>query len=333
VFSFMSGTFHPYYTVALAPAISALVGIVTWQLWKGRAYLMPRIVLAVMVAATGVWNYQLLNRNSSWHPELRWIILLASGCVAAALIANLSRIRVAGTVIIAGLIGAMLAGPAAYAVATAGQAHSGSIPTSGPAGSSGGMGGMGGGQRSNTAGGTMPEGANGERPNRDNQSSGSTGTDAQGNQQSMPGQDAESGSTGSQTTPGGTGGMGGMGGEMGGSNSELTKLLAATNTRWAAAISGATSAAELELASGKAVIALGGWQGSDPSPTLAEFQKYVSSGQIRYLISGGQGGRGGGTGADATQTSKITTWVQENFQSSTVGNSTVYDLTQKKTSS
>jgi 4-amino-4-deoxy-L-arabinose transferase-like glycosyltransferase len=39
VFSFMSGTMHPYYTVALAPGIAALVGIGTVALWRRRSSL------------------------------------------------------------------------------------------------------------------------------------------------------------------------------------------------------------------------------------------------------------------------------------------------------
>ena len=34
VFSFMSGTMHPYYTVALAPGIAALVGVGAVAFWR-----------------------------------------------------------------------------------------------------------------------------------------------------------------------------------------------------------------------------------------------------------------------------------------------------------
>src|SRR4029077_5258468 len=60
VFSFMDGTVHPYYTVALAPAVAALVGISVAELWRGREFLVPRIVLATMAATTGVWAFILL---------------------------------------------------------------------------------------------------------------------------------------------------------------------------------------------------------------------------------------------------------------------------------
>ena len=119
---------------------------------------------------------------------------------------------------------------------------------------------------------------------------------------------------------------------MGGSTSstELTALLKASTTKWSAAISGATSAAELELASGTSVIALGGWNGSDPSPTLAQFEAYVAAGQIHYYIAGG--GMGGGAGGTSTDSGQIATWVAAHYTAKTVGNTTVYDLTQAKTS-
>ena len=44
VFSFMNGTVHPYYTVALAPAIAALVAIGGRELWLARDTLLARIV-------------------------------------------------------------------------------------------------------------------------------------------------------------------------------------------------------------------------------------------------------------------------------------------------
>jgi hypothetical protein len=124
---------------------------------------------------------------------------------------------------------------------------------------------------------------------------------------------------------------------MGGttSNSELTALLKASTTKWSAAVSGATSAADLELSSGTSVIALGGWNGSDPSPTLAEFQNYATTGQIHYYISGGGMGGGGmggggGLGGTSTQSAQIATWVAAHYTAKTVGNTTVYDLTQPK---
>jgi hypothetical protein len=114
---------------------------------------------------------------------------------------------------------------------------------------------------------------------------------------------------------------GGMGGGMGGesTSAELAALLSSTDTEWAAATTGGTAAANLELASGKSVIAIGGWNGGDPAPTLAEFQEYVAEGRIAYYVSGGMGGGMGGN-------SEIAEWVAANYTATTVGNQTVYDL-------
>ncbi|MEU4670816.1 hypothetical protein AB0F91_23235 [Amycolatopsis sp. NPDC023774] len=68
VFSFMSGTVHPYYAVRLAPAIAALVAISGHALWSGRAQTAPRAVLGAMIAVTAVWSFLLLDRTPDWFP-------------------------------------------------------------------------------------------------------------------------------------------------------------------------------------------------------------------------------------------------------------------------
>jgi hypothetical protein len=108
-------------------------------------------------------------------------------------------------------------------------------------------------------------------------------------------------------------------------NSALAALLKKATTRWAAATVGDQSAASLELASGKAVMAIGGWSGSDPAPTLAQFKAYVAAGDIAYYVSGGNGG-GGGSGGNQGSNSEIATWVAARYTATTVGNTTVYDL-------
>ncbi|NKE57173.1 phospholipid carrier-dependent glycosyltransferase [Lentzea sp. PSKA42] len=105
-----------------------------------------------------------------------------------------------------------------------------------------------------------------------------------------------------------------------GSSTEVVQLLKGTDTEWAAATVGAQNAASLQLASGRAVIAIGGWNGSDPAPTLDEFKALVAAGKVRYLVAGGRGGPGGGNSA-------IGEWVAATFQATTVGGQTLYDLT------
>jgi 4-amino-4-deoxy-L-arabinose transferase-like glycosyltransferase len=59
VFSYMSGIIHPYYTVALAPAIGALAGIGAVVLWRIRHTWAARVTLAgaLLVTAAWAWRY------------------------------------------------------------------------------------------------------------------------------------------------------------------------------------------------------------------------------------------------------------------------------------
>jgi hypothetical protein len=92
----------------------------------------------------------------------------------------------------------------------------------------------------------------------------------------------------------------------------------------------AQGASGLELASGTAVMAIGGFSGSDAAPSLAQFQAFVAAGDIHYFVaSGGQGGQGGGSGGgqDGGGT-RISEWVAAHYTATTVGGTIVYDLTQ-----
>ncbi|MCX6499182.1 MAG: glycosyltransferase family 39 protein [Arthrobacter sp.] len=291
IFSFMSGTVHPYYAVALAPAVAALVGIGAVELWRGRAYWPARIVLAATVLATSVWSAVLLGRDPAWLPGLRVIAVVLGVLAAAALLlrvdsmaalpARLRKAATAGVVILSLLAGGL--GTTAWTLATVAQPHSGSIPTSGPTASA-----MGGGFGA----------------------AGRTGTDRGFADRGFAG-----------PTGGAGGGPGGPGEAM--ASPELTALLKSSGAKWSAIVSGATQAASLELATGTSVIALGGWNGGDPYPTLAQFQAMVASGQIGYFISGGgMGGFGGGRGGN----SEVAAWVAANYQAQTVGTATVYKL-------
>jgi 4-amino-4-deoxy-L-arabinose transferase-like glycosyltransferase len=146
VFSFMSGTVHPYYAVALAPFIAATVAVSGRELWRGRDNTVVRIVLSLVIGVTGIWSFVLLSRFSSWLPWLRWMVLIGALAGAALLVVSAGawrRFAVVGL-----LVGSLtaLSGTAAWTVATATTPHSGSIPSSGPSGSSTG-GGLGGGTR------------------------------------------------------------------------------------------------------------------------------------------------------------------------------------------
>jgi 4-amino-4-deoxy-L-arabinose transferase-like glycosyltransferase len=138
---------------------------------------------------------------------------------------------------------------------------------------------------------------------------------------------------------GGTGAAartGGVGGLLNAStpSAAVVSTLTANSSRftWVAAAVGSNSAAGFQLATEKPVMAIGGFNGSDPSPTLTQFKALVAAGKIHYFISGGGfGGRGGGGGTQSggsNVSSQISSWVQSNFKTVTVGGVTLYDLTQ-----
>ena len=101
------------------------------------------------------------------------------------------------------------------------------------------------------------------------------------------------------------------------------------NATWIVAVNGAQEAGSIELASGEAVMAMGGFSGSDPAPTLAQLQEYVRTGQLRYILIGG-GGPGGGFGGGGS--SSIASWVAANGTVVNIsgGFGTLYDLAAAK---
>ena len=342
-FSFMAGIFHDYYTVALAPAIAALVGMGAVEAWERRTSPIGSITLSVATAAAAVWSFILLSRTTEYGDWLR-IGVLAVGMASAFLMLALNWLhRKAIPLVLAGALVAGLAGPAAYSVTTVGQAHTGSIVTAGP--STGGMGGgMGGGGRGGMGGGTgqAPGGTTGQAPGGTTGQApgGTTGQAPGGTTGQAPGgtgggtgtQQGPGGTTGGGTTGGtGTQGGGGMGGLLNSStpSTEVVAALQANASKytWVAAAIGSQNAAGLQLATQLPVMAIGGFNGSDPSPTLAQFKQYVAEGKIHYFYGSSTGAGGQGSG------SEIATWVAANFKKVTIGGSTFYDLTQPTSSS
>ncbi len=320
VFSFMAGIYHDYYTVALAPAIGgtlALGGVVAWthrRTWLGRG------ALAVAAVATGAWGVALASVAGGIY--LTVSLAAAAVLTGSAVLFLFGRavVRPLQTVAVTGAVVAGLAGPAAYSLNTAATPHTGSIVTAGPtrtglAGGNGGPGGggMGGGQDGGRPGG-RGQGQTGQGP-------GQTGATTGGGQNQPGG-----------NRPTGDGGRGGGAGGLLNGASVSSELLAALQANasdhtWVAATTGAQNAASYQLASGYPVMAIGGFNGSDPSPTLAQFQEWVAQGEVHYFIGGGNfGGQNGGSRA----ASEIASWVQQNFTATTIGNTTVYDLTAAK---
>ncbi len=386
VFSLAQGIIHPYYTVALAPAIGALVGMGGVELWRRRDSMAARLLLAVTLAGTVTWAYALLAESPAWLPWLRTVDLIAGLATAVVLLVRPTRGRIAKVILAGCVLATALAGPTAYAIDTAATPHSGSIPSAGPtvAGASGGPGGGGiggpvaglpgtgsgvagsrpgggaagvGGSASGTTGGsptgggtaTGPAGSDaGAAPGRFGLGLGGTppeGTIPDGEgftppRGSLP--NGTGGSAGGGTLPGGSGGALPLGGTNGGGSggllnastpsAALTAALEkdASDYTWIAVTVGANNAAGYQLATGDPVMAIGGFNGTDPWPTLAAFERLVGEHAIHYFIAAGSGG-GPGVGGSA-ESSEITSWVEGHYSSTTVGGTTLYDLSKTLTS-
>ena len=105
-------------------------------------------------------------------------------------------------------------------------------------------------------------------------------------------------------------------------------MLKDTNTEWSAAVSRSSSAAGLELSTGTAVMAIGGFSGSDPAPTLSQFKDDVAQHKVAYYVVVNDRGRG--PGWTNRGHADIADWVAATFPSSTVGDATVYNLSAPK---
>ncbi|HEU0207290.1 MAG TPA: glycosyltransferase family 39 protein, partial [Pseudolysinimonas sp.] len=301
-FSFMAGIFHAYYTVALAPAIAAVAAIGASLLWSRRAAAPARIVMAALVLVTAAWAWALLSEASTWLPALKVIVVILA-VIGAVLLLLPPRTRVLSAVTASIALAAVLLAPTAYTIETVNTAHSGGIVTAGPtvAGSGfGGGGGPGGGFRGGAGG---PGG----------------GQNGVGGAPGAPGRQAG-------PPPTGGGRPGGAGGLLG-APSVSRALVAAISSgsssyTWVAAAIGSNSAAGYQLATGLPVMPVGGFNGSDPSPTLAAFEKLVANHEIHWFIGGSVGAANGGSAA----ASSIASWVAANFTATTVDGVTLYDL-------
>jgi hypothetical protein len=137
--------------------------------------------------------------------------------------------------------------------------------------------------------------------------------------------------------PGGPGGFGGGFLDIPEAGPALTSLLSdgAQGHQWTAAVVGSSNAAGYQLAGDAPVMAVGGFNGTDPAPTLVEFQSDVAAGRIHYFIRGhSMFGMPGGRGTTGSrEAADISSWVEAHYAEKTVDGVVVYDLTQPPTNS
>ena len=326
VFSFGQGVIHTYYTVALAPAIGALVAIGGKLAFDHRDTTGARLPAALAVDGSAVWAYALLARTPSWEPWLRHAILVGAtaaglGLLAAPALGRMARRATLAAATLGVLVA--LAGPIAFAADTVTTPHTGSVVSAGPAsavgiGMAGGRPGAGG-----QFGGTRGGPPTGGRPGGTPPTGTSSGTALFGT--------ASGGAVAQAGAPTSRSGAAGASGSPGGGGTKVSAALRkalqsnADSYRWVAATSGSQSAAGLELASGEAVMGIGGFSNEGGNLSLAEFQRYVSRGEIHYYLPSAEGGSGAPGGGSTS--SSITSWVEAHYRATTIGGQTLYDLT------
>lgn len=124
---------------------------------------------------------------------------------------------------------------------------------------------------------------------------------------------------------GGDGGLGGFGGPGGVASLDASVLDYLVRNRgdanWIVAVRGSQNAAAIQLATDAPVMSMGGFNGSDPAPTLDQLQSLISSGDLRFVLLGRAQQVGFGLG-----TTDVDAWVAASCSAVTVDGSTTTNL-------
>ena len=82
------------------------------------------------------------------------------------------------------------------------------------------------------------------------------------------------------------------------------------NAKYLLVTFGAQAAASYITATGDNIMPVGGFDGNDSAPILAQFKKMVAAGEVKYVLA--DGGRGGMTASTQSTSSQIQFWVNAN---------------------
>ncbi|MBW8794597.1 MAG: glycosyltransferase family 39 protein [Streptomyces sp.] len=301
-FSLAEGTFHPYYVTAMAPGIAALAGaggVMLYKAFREGSAARWGWVLPAAVGASTVWAVVLLQRVSgsgTVYTVAEVVAALAGTVAVTGLPAGrfMKRQRLIGLAAVAAVV-ALLAGPAAYSVSAAtGASTNGTNPTAGPS-TGGGMGGTGGGGERPSGG--FPGGSG----------SSSSGTSSSSTGQAMGRPPSGAGSS-SSTSPSSAGKSSGADGQTGGGTQVTSETITylekhQDGATWLVAVATDQTASSIILESGRPVISMGGWSGSDDAMTLAKLKSLVKAGKLHYVVVSSDGGQG--------TNSEIAAWVKK----------------------
>ncbi|WP_310321642.1 ArnT family glycosyltransferase [Priestia megaterium] len=341
VFFSIAGFFHQYYLIMLAPPIAAFAGagaVALWSMYKQRngwkSWLLPGGILTT--AALQVYIMSPYVSSIGVTP----IAGVGALGVILALVLAVRKERknsVTNYLGVAAMV-VLLAMPAYWAMTPIIYGGNSMLPAAGPDSSSG-MGGL-----PSTATNSKQSGFNGMQPPGSSNGNSSSNNQMQppsgssnGGQMQMPG-----GSSNNSQMPNSFSGKsssskrksGGMNAEV---NQKLLNYLTKNNTgeKYLFATTDSTSAAPYIIKTGKPVMAMGGFSGSDPILTVSKLKAMIKKGEVKYfyLSRMGKGGQ-----------SDVITWIKENSkevpsskwqstssssQQGPFGNGTLYEITLK----
>lgn len=288
----IAGFFHQYYLIMLAPPITALVGagsVTLWNLFKKqdrwKTWLLPGALLTTALLQVYIM--------SSFVDSIGMAPLIIVGGLEIILTLVLlmkkersSRVtRFIGTAAMA----VLLAVPAFWSMTPIIYGDNSSLPSAGPTSYRGGM------PQAN-----MLKNIPGEFPtNGQPQMSGNLAT---GGQPQMSGNLATSGKSQMSSFP-----TKNRRSQIGQSlNQKLLKFLLKNNNgeKYLFATTNANTAAPYIIQTGKPVMTMGGFTGSDPILTVNKLKELVQKGEVKYFLIGGNGGMGG--------SSSLTEWIKKN---------------------
>jgi 4-amino-4-deoxy-L-arabinose transferase-like glycosyltransferase len=277
VFFSIAGFFHKYYLSMLAPAICALTGIGIVTMWDDyRRGGWRRWLLPVALVGTATIQALVLAAYPDWSSKLTPAIVGICILAAVALVVGVARPRwpLDSRLLVAVAMLALLLAPAFWSGLSLAQGNGGTLPSAGPSPAT----------SNSSFAGTFPDFPGGTRPEGF-----PGGTFPGGNK---PGRFTRGGGLDSSTT-----------------DARMISYLEANQgqTKFLVAVDSSMTAAPIILATGKAVMALGGFSGSDPILTVQQLQHLIQNGTVRYFLLGGRGfGNFGGQNSDPTQ------WVSSN---------------------